>query len=55
MPKTSLKKLSSLKYSSLKISSLKFSSLVAALCVSLALTACGTNPVTKKKEIQLVS
>ena len=50
MPKTSLKKLSSLKYSSLKISSL-----VAALCVSLALSACGTNPVTKKKEFQLVS
>ena len=43
------------KYSTLKCVSLKLSSIVVAIVVSFALTACGTNPVTKKKEFQLVS
>jgi predicted Zn-dependent protease len=33
----------------------KYSSLMVALCISVSLTACGTNPVTKKKEFQFVS
>jgi len=33
----------------------KCSSLLIALCISLTITACGTNPVTKKKEFQFVS
>ena len=33
----------------------KYTSLVVALLVSVTLTACGTNPVTKKKEFQFVS
>ena len=30
-------------------------SLVTALIISLSISACGTNPVTKKKEFQFVS
>ncbi len=33
----------------------KYSSLLIALSVSITITACGTNPVTKKKEFQFVS
>jgi beta-barrel assembly-enhancing protease len=33
----------------------KYSSLLVAVVISLTLTACGTNPVTKKKEFQFVS
>ena len=33
----------------------KYSSLLIAAAISFTLTACGTNPVTKKKEFQFVS
>ena len=33
----------------------KYSSLLIAFAISITLTACGTNPVTHKKEFQLVS
>ena len=39
----------------MKLSAIKYFSLFFALALSLAITACGTNPVTHKKEFQFVS
>jgi beta-barrel assembly-enhancing protease len=38
-----------------KVTQKKVSAYLVAIAVSLSITACGTNPVTKNKEIQFVS